>query len=52
MAGKSGAKSGKMLFFIGLAPGTAHHVVSVTREYDAEDPNEIKLFYKVISVNI
>lgn len=52
LEGKCGTKSGKMCFFIGLAPGTAHHVVSVTREYDAEDSNKIKLFYMVIQVNI
>ncbi|KAH1023079.1 hypothetical protein HUJ04_012357 [Dendroctonus ponderosae] len=33
-------------YALGLAPGTAHHVVSVIREYDADDPNDIKVMYE------
>ncbi|XP_066247444.1 protein qui-1 [Euwallacea similis] len=33
-------------YALGLAPGTAHHVVSVIREYHHEDINEIKQFYR------
>ncbi|XP_050313345.1 protein qui-1 [Anthonomus grandis grandis] len=33
-------------YALGLAPGTAHRILAITREYEAEDKNDIKTFYR------